>query len=104
MNKYFLILIFIILFASGIIIAEDFKEGVKLTEGKNVVNISTNFNPLYVEDLIKIYPEIETVTYNNSEQELGYVNVFGGIGDNFVIYPNQIYEITTKQEVTLNLK
>jgi hypothetical protein len=104
MNKYFLILIFVILCVSGIIIAEDFREGIKLNEGKNIINISLDFNPLYVKDLIKVYPEIQTVTYNESMQELGYVNVFGGIGDNFVIYPNQIYEITTNQEVNLNLK
>ena len=104
MNKYFLISIFVIFCISGIIIAEDFRDGIKLYEGKNLVNISFDFNPLYVTDLIKIYPEIQTVTYNDSKQEFGYVNVFGGIGDNFVIYPNKTYEITTKQEITLNLK
>jgi hypothetical protein len=104
MNKYLLILIFVIIGISGIIIAEDFKEGIKLAEGKNVINISFEFNPFYVEDLIKIYPEIATVTYNDSKQEFGYVNAFGGIGNNFVIYPNRTYEIITKQEITLNLK
>ena len=104
MNKYFLISIFFILCVSGIIIAEDFKEGIKLYEGENTINLSLNFNPIYVGDLVKIYPEIETVTYNDSRQELGYVNAFGGIGNNFVIYPNKIYEITTKQETNLNLK
>jgi hypothetical protein len=95
---------FAILCISGIIIAEDFKEGIKLSEGKNVINISSEFSPLYAEDLVKLYPEIAAVTYNDSEQEFGYVNAFGGIGDNFVIYPNQTYEITTRKEVTLDLK
>jgi hypothetical protein len=104
MNKYLLILFLAILCTSGILLAEDFKEGIKLAEGKNVININFGFNPFYVEDLVKIYPEITTVTYNDSEKELGYVNVFGGIGDNFMIYPNQTYEITTRKEVTLNLK
>lgn len=104
MNKYLLISVFAILCISGIILAEDFKEGIKLYEGKNVINMSIEFNPIYVKDLIKIYPEIQTITYNDSEQEMGYVNVFGGIGENFVIFPNKTYEITTKQEITLNLK
>ncbi|MCX6750038.1 MAG: hypothetical protein NTZ83_01120 [Candidatus Pacearchaeota archaeon] len=106
MNKYFLILLFavVILGVTGIILAEEFKEGIKLSEGKNIINLSFEFNPLYVEDLVKIYPEIATVTYNESGQEFGYVNVFGGIGENFVIYPNKIYEITTQKEVNLNLK
>jgi hypothetical protein len=104
MNKYLLILMIVILCVSGVILAEDFKEGIRLSEGKNVINISFEFNPFYVEDLVKIYPEITTVTYNDSTQEWGYVNAFGGIGYNFLIYPNQTYEITTRKEVILNLK
>jgi hypothetical protein len=104
MNKYLLIFIFAIFCLSGIIIAEDFREGINLTEGKNIINISFDFNPLYVKDLVKIYPDINAVSYNNSKEKFGYVNVFGGIGDNFVIYPNQIYEITTEKEIILNLK
>jgi hypothetical protein len=106
MNKFLLTLVFVILIfgISGIIIAEEFKEGIKLSEGKNIINLSFEFSPLYVKDLVLIYPEISTVTYNESNQEWGYVNVFGGIGENFVIYPNKTYEITVKQEVNLNLK
>jgi hypothetical protein len=106
MNKFLLILtlVIILLGISGIIIAEEFKEGIKLSEGKNTINLSFEFSPLYVKDLVLIYPEISTVTYNESNQEWGYVNVFGGVGENFVIYPNKIYEITVKQGVNLNLK
>ncbi len=105
MNKYLLILIFTVLCVSGIIIAEDFKESVELTEGKNLINLSQEFSPLYVEDLVKMYPEITAVTYiDQTEETFGYVNVFGGIGENFVIYPNLVYEIITKQKITLNLK
>ena len=106
MNKRLLILFFVLLIlgVSGIIIAEEFKEGIKLADGKNLINLSSEFSPLYVGDLVKIYPEIAAVTYDNGEKQVGYVNVFGGVGENFVIYPNTIYEITTKQEVTLNLK
>ena len=84
--------------------AENQKEGIFLSEGKNSINLSYEFYPIYVKDLIKIYPEIATVTYNNGNSEIGYVNVFGGIGENFVIYPNQIYEIVTTKEVILNLR
>lgn len=104
MNKYFLILLFVILCLSGIIIADNFNEGVKLEEGKNLISLNFDFNPLYVEDLVKIYPEINTVTYNDGLQEFGFVNAFGGIGDNFIVYSNKTYEITTKKEVTLNLR
>ena len=105
MKKYLkLILIFVILITSGAIIAENPKEEIKLYEGENIVNLSFEFNPLYVKDLVKIYPEIATVTYNNGTSEIGYVNVFGGIGENFIIYANQIYEINTIGEVILNLE
>ena len=106
MNKSFLIIITIVILLgiTGIIFAEDFKEGIKLEKGKNTINFGFEFSPFYVGDLIKAYPEISTITYNESEQEVGYVNVFGGIGENFVIYPNKTYEVTTSKEVVLNLK
>ena len=104
MNKYLLFFILIVLSISGILLAEDFKEGTKLSEGKNVVNFGTNFEPFYVKDLINAYPQIETVTYNSTDREIGYVNAFGGIGENFIIYPNKTYELTTKREIILNLK
>lgn len=98
------ILMICLLGISGIILAEEFNEGIKLCEGKNTINLSFEFNPIYVSDLIQLNPEIETVTRNNGTQEIGYVNIFGGIGKNFVIQPNKTYEITTKQEINLNLR
>ena len=89
---------------TGIIFAEDFNEGIKLNEGKNTVNFSFEFSPIYVGDLIKAYPEITTITYTESEEEIGYVNVFGGIGENFVIYPNKTYEITTNKGGSFKFK
>lgn len=100
-----LFLIIIIFFSLiGIAFAEEFKEGIKINETQSIVNFSFDFSPIYVEDLIRMYPEITSITYNNGTQEIGYVNVFGGIGENFVITSNKIYEITSKQEVILRLE
>ncbi|MGY4884737.1 MAG: hypothetical protein ACP5NZ_04130 [Nanobdellota archaeon] len=107
MNKNYLIVLSILLILSitGIIFAEEFKKGIEVKEGQNLLNLSNEFEPIYVQDLVKIYPEISTVTYIDSfGEKYGYVNVFGGIGQNFVVYPNSIYEITTKQNIDLNLK
>ncbi len=108
MNRYLLVFFSIFLICllgiSGIIIAEEFKDTIKINEGKELVNFSSEFSPIYVKDLILLNPNITTVTYNNGTHDLGYVDVFGGIGENFVVSPNKIYEITSKGEVTLNLK
>ena len=58
---------------------------------------------------MKTYPEILTITYvgENWEGELierGYVNVFGGIGENFIIYPNEKYTITVEENLEVKLK
>jgi len=103
MKKYFFILILAIFAIGGIIIADNFGGGIRLEEGKNIINVGIESNPIYVTDLIKLYPEINTITYNESGEEKGYVNAFGGIGENFIIYPNQTYEIIAKKEVILNL-
>ena len=107
MNKHYLILILILLVLfgiSGIIIAENFKESIKINGEKTLINLSFEFSPIYVSDLTKLYPDITTVTHNNGTHEIGYVNVFGGIGENFVVSQNKLYEITSKQEVNLDLR
>ena len=106
MNKVFLIVIIVAFFfgISGIIFAEEFQEGIKLSEGKNLVYFSEEIKPIYASDLVKIYPEINAITYYEGDEEKGYVNVFGGVGENFVVMFNNTYEITVEKEVTLKLK
>jgi len=108
MNKYLLVSLSIFLSClvgiSGIIIAEEFKDTIKIHEGRELVNLSYEFSPIYVKEFVLLYPNITTITYNNGTHDIGYVNVFGGIGENFVVSPNNMYEITSKGEVTLNLK
>lgn len=107
MNKLLLIILILIfgIVVTGVIFAEEFKseDGIRLNEGKNIFNTSLEFTPIYVEDLIKLFPEIATISYIENEEEKGYVNVFGGIGENFPILPNMTYEIVSTKEVKLNL-
>lgn len=104
-----IVLIILVLIISlglvGVLFADEFNfnEGINLIEGKNVVNTSSELTPIYVEDLIKLFPEIATISYTENQEEKGYVNVFGGIGENFAIMPNTTYEITSTREVVLNL-
>ncbi len=71
---------------------------VELTKGKNNVMFQTD--SLYVQDLIAAYPSIETVSYYDSflGTQLGYVNVFGGVGRNFLLVPGQQYEIVLSED------
>lgn len=107
MNKISLIIIIFIfgIGTAGLLFADEFTsyEGIKLNEGKNIINTSLEFTPIYVGDLIKLFPEIATISYTENEEEKGYVNVFGGIGENFPILPNMTYEIISTKEVNLNL-
>lgn len=72
-----------------------------LVQGKNIVTFN-EINPFYVEDLIKLNPEIEVVSYNGDERTIGYVNIYGGLGTNFVIR-DATYEIIVKGNTTLFL-
>lgn len=106
MNRVFLtlIIILVIIFSTAIALAEISEEGIKLKIGENFINLSFDFSPIYSRDLIENYPEISVITFNESGISGGYVNVFGGIGKNFLIEPNKEYEIITKKEVIINLK
>jgi hypothetical protein len=99
-----ILIIIVIIFSNTIILAEMSEEGIKLTVGKNLINLSFEFSPINVQDLIRNYPEISTITSNESGIIEGYVNVFGGIGKNFLIESNKEYEIITKKEEIITLK
>lgn len=95
-NSFSLILFFILLI--GIIIAEDFSK-LELTKGKN--EITVNYSLGYASDLVKMYPQIETVTYIENNETIGYVNIFGGIGKDFIIQRDKLYEINSNKNITI---
>jgi len=73
-----------------------------LSKGKNFVVF--NFTePFYAETLIKLNPSIEAISYTENNKTIGYVNVFGGVGKNFIIQKNKKYEIIVKENSTLIL-
>ena len=109
-TKFWMISLVIILgiFSTAITFAdlipneEDSK--IQLLQGENEILIPEYISPFYVHDLIKAYPEILTVTYFKFGEEKGYVNIFGGVGENFIIYSNQTYNITVSKNMEVNLK
>jgi hypothetical protein len=73
-----------------------------LAEGKN--NFSYDyFKPIYAEDLVLLYPDITAISYVENNVSYGYVNIFGGIGQNFVIQPGKEYEIIAKNKIKIYL-
>lgn len=98
-------LIFVLLLIIGIsfVFAVDVPREVQLVEGKNIVN-ATEFEPLYIKTLVKMYPEIESASYDVGGVSYGYVNVFGGIGTDFVVMPGIDYEIVVSNNITINLR
>jgi len=92
----FLILVLSIFFVKSI---DNDSENL-LVKGKNYISFS-GIDPLYVSDLIKLNPGIEVVSYGEGEDTFGYVNVFGGIGKNFIIRDLQEYEIISKEDTAL---
>jgi hypothetical protein len=93
-----------ILISSGGIAEQDdvVESGFILKEGKNSISVD---RPLYVRELIAMNPEIESVSYFDSflNKQVGYVNVFGGVGDNFLMMPDKVYEVSVSRELNLVL-
>lgn len=72
-----------------------------LTIGKNNISFNEYF---YASEIINWNPKIESISYRTLDnQTIGYVNTFGGIGKNFLILPNQTYEISTNQNISLKI-
>ena len=100
-RRLFLFILLLVFFSfTGV-----FSKGVSVIElgkGKNFVqfNLSEGF---YADTLIKLNPAIESISYRVGNRTIGYVNVFGGVGENFIINSNQTYEIVLRKNSTLIL-
>ena len=66
-----------------------------IKSGKNVINFQES---IYVKDLIKKYPMIESISFydNINNKTIGYVNVYNGVGINFLIENDKYYELNSK--------
>jgi len=74
--------------------------GVTLTQGNN--NVSFNLtSSLHAADLVKLNPSIEVVSYDKNGKTFGYVNAFGGIGNNFEIENGIEYNVFVSENTTL---
>ena len=98
-NILFLFGILLVFLSCFILISS--KESIVLVEGKNTVRLNIT-DPFYVETLVKLNPKIEAVSYSEGDITVGYVNVFNGIGKNFVM-ENREYEIIVSENVSLIL-
>jgi predicted metal-dependent hydrolase len=103
-----IIIVISIIFSTAIalanLVSDNTDSDIQILQGENEVLIPEKISPFYVEDFVKEYPEILTVTYFEFEEEIGYANVFGGVGENFIIYPNKTYKITVEKNVEVKLR
>jgi len=96
-----ILLITLVMFSTAITLAE-FQEGkIKLNKGENIVSPEFNFSQIRVSELIERNPEILVVTFLDGEKKIGYINQFGGIGEDFLISQNQKYEIICKEALEI---
>jgi hypothetical protein len=99
----FICTVLFISFASSIVILELNAEpgnANHLAAGKSYISINVSYL-IYARDLVKANPKIDSISYLENNRSVGYINIFGGIGKNFLIEKNKIYEISTKEEIEL---
>ncbi len=102
MKKLHFISILIVTFLFSIIlISSQNTFSADLQEGKNKIYINIS-EPIYVETLVKLNPEIQVISFIENNQTVGYVNVFGGVGENFVV-ESRDYEIIASKKINLVL-
>lgn len=76
---------------------------IKLFPGENLFYVEDYFQITSASEMIKNYPEIEAITLERYGEQLGYINVFGGIGTDFLIVSNLQYEIYSNSEIEIYL-
>jgi len=103
-NKTTTIIMIFLFFSLGIVILgfvlAEKNTGTKLHKGKNYLEINQT---LSAKKLISLNPNIESISYFNKflNRDIGYVNIFGGVGSNFLTKQGQIYEISVSKNMSL---
>jgi O-glycosyl hydrolase len=92
-----------VLIMGFIIIAEPSGENIEIKKGKNNLTIPLT-TYIDAKTLTEIYPEIEVISYEKNGKSIGYVNVFNGIGKNFVLESNKTYEVISNKNITIRIK
>ena len=101
MNKLTIILVGISIMLISFMAAEVFFK-IEIEEGKNKIILDSDIG--YASDLIKLYPEIETISYKDGNKTIGFVNAFGGIGNDFMLESNKTYEVNSNKNITIYIK
>jgi hypothetical protein len=101
-KKIFLIFgILILIFSLTAIFSED-GDSINLVEGKNILKLDSA-KPFYAKTLFLLNPGLDAISYTKDNETIGYVNVFGGVGENFIIFENQEYEVIARENLSLIL-
>ena len=104
-SKRVIIAVFFI-FILGIIIFDfstaEYGKEIKLTKGKNYLFVNQT---LYANEFVLMSKDIEYVAYFDEflNRSVGFVNAFGGIGQNFLIEQGREYEVGVRQNINLML-
>jgi hypothetical protein len=64
--------------------------------GKNYFVLNST-EIVFAKDLVEKNPKIVSVSYLEDSNSIGYLNLFGGIGKNFQLEQNKVYEIFIRE-------
>ena len=92
----------VIVFLSSTLIADSIVT-MNVKKGENNIMVENYFHSLPVSSLISTNPQVQSVTLLEEGQTLGYVNVFGGIGTDFLIEPGKTYEVHSSEDLVIFL-
>ncbi|RMD45310.1 hypothetical protein D6829_02595 [Candidatus Pacearchaeota archaeon] len=104
MKRIILCAVVLVFFVAAIGFAQSPAPTLELKEGKNNFTVNEFFYPQYASDFVAKHPEIQTITLKEFGRSYGYVNVFGGIGTNFLIEAGKEYEVYVSKPVNITLQ
>ena len=97
--------IFLLIFILSVTtIIADNPVNISMIAGRNNFTVQEHFPSIYVSEIMREYPEIQSVSISEYGTTFGYINTLGGIGTNFLIEPDKYYEIYVNQSITIYLK
>jgi len=102
-NKFIFFVLLLIIFTIGLSIAEnEAEEFTEVISGPSYIEVEEN---IFVADFVAINKGVEYVLYHDDflNKDIVYLDVFGGIGSNFLMEPGITYEISVNRDFALRI-
>jgi hypothetical protein len=97
--------IFLLILMFAVLLLKVFSEeatSMEVPTGTGLILLNSTCS-FYSDQFIRLNPCVQAISYSENGESIGYVNVFGGIGKNFIVMEGKSYNVSVGENCSFML-